>query len=167
MNPDIAWRQEIFGNVVSQPQKAGKRKSKAINVAHRTEPMVSSRNEPEIEPPRKKPRAQSEIGHKITRPKSSSSKSVQSMKISTNTSKLSKIVEKHADATALKSIFQQELRGHINKKTQEQLQWWQELLDLTEKGPIVHRDDEVDIEFIKTNYGQLGMYNIYIDDCFN
>ena len=147
------------------PSRAEKRKSKAVNVPH-TAPVLSNRNDPENEPPRKKQRAQSYTGNKITRPSSTSSNSVRSMKSGAGTSKPTKTTEQHKAANDNHNhhhnriaVFTQGFDEYIRKKTQEKLQWWKELLDVSEKGPIVHSVDEVDVEYINTKYGQLGMYN--------
>ncbi|XP_055326926.1 uncharacterized protein LOC129580489 isoform X2 [Sitodiplosis mosellana] len=155
-NADIMMRRAAFA--ASLPSKAEKRTSKSVHAVHRTEPVIPNRNDPESEPPRKKQRAQSEIGHKITRPPSSSSKSVRSMKIDVNTSKLDRTTGQHTEADGNRNniaTFTQELDEHIKKKSQQKLRWWRELLDIAEKGPIVHNDAEVDVEYIRTKYGQL------------
>lgn len=182
-----------------------KHKSRASHVAHRTEPVIPIRNDPESEPPRKKQRAHSEIGRNVTR---SSSKSIKSMKMGTQrrisnsthdgrltapvfahqnesenelprkkpraqSEKGHKIVRqsssktrkfdnskgKHTDFNPSNiESFTKDFVDFIKNGKQEKLQWWQELLNIEEKGPIVHNIDEVDVEYINTTFGQIGMY---------
>lgn len=154
---DLMMRQSLLNIAPSKPEK---RKLKAVDVPH-TAPVLSNRNDPENEPPRKRQRAQSYTGNKITRPSSTSRNSVRSMKTGAGTSKPTKTTEQHMAANDNHNriaVFTQGFDEYIKKKTQEKLQWWKELLDVSEKGPIVHSVDEVDIEYINTKYGQLGMY---------
>lgn len=156
---DFMLRSEILmGGIRMNHSKAEKRKSKATYAVIRTAPVLPNRKDPESEPPRKKQRAQSEIGRKITRP-SSATQSVKSMQIGSSTGKFNKSMGKHMQEKFNNiAAFIQDFDGHIKRKTQEKLQWWKELLDINEKGPIIHHNDEVDIEYINTAYGQMGMY---------
>lgn len=185
--------------MMASQHQVDKYKSKAHHVAHRTEPVIPIRNDPESEPPRKKARAQSEIGRNVAR---SSSKSIKSMKIgpqrrisnatapviphenesetelprkkpraqsekghkiarqsSSKTRKINNLKGKHTDFDPHNiESFTKDFDGFIKDGKQEKLQWWQELLNLEEKGPIVHNINEVDVEYINTTFGQIGMY---------
>ncbi|XP_031629097.1 uncharacterized protein DDB_G0283357-like isoform X2 [Contarinia nasturtii] len=145
------FRNELYSSVVSKPTT--KRKSREP-VRH-TAPVVTFQNEFESEPPRKKPRAQSEMGHKRTKRPSnsthSSSKSTKSMKLSTIKESHEKAEKHRNDITP----FQEEIPMLIKKKTLSKEDWWKGMLNLKQKDPIIHSIKDTDAEHINNRFGQI------------
>lgn len=136
-------------NVARLNVKAAKRTSKAIEDAPRSVPHVSSRDNSEKEPPRKKPRAASERSHHtVTRP-SHTSKSVKSLKMSVKSNNTT-ASRNAADFTEFKRYVES------NMHELDKLQWWNEMCDITQKDAIVHSADEVDVEHINNIDGIIG-----------
>lgn len=153
-----------------------------LDAVHKTEPVISSRNDPESEPPRKKQRALSEIGRKLTRPSVTSqsvrsSNSIRGRKPSvSNESVTSSRQSARAGPSSATHSFDESRRKPDKAKTnnipeftknfdvfmkkdyQQREQWWREIIDIEQKAPIINGVDEVDLETIDSKYGRMGMY---------
>lgn len=128
--------------------KPMKRKSEAVPAGRHT---VSWNNRnPEHEPPNKKQRSKSE--NQIAKSRSSN----QSVKSATTSARSVKSAT--TSARSMKSVADDSISfGDPLKVSMLNKLWWKELHDFTNKKPILHNIDEVDVEHIKTRHGKIGM----------
>lgn len=156
-------RMQVALSSTMPEQKTSKRKSNEV-----TSRSKNGRNS-ESEPPQKKKRTRSEIVVKSTaaqgraRSSSASAKLVKGDKSakaekpakadkSTRTTKSGKShsadQEKEFDITSFTDALDMRMLD---------ASWWNEINDMDNKDPIIHNIEEVDIEFINTSKGRIGM----------